>query len=75
MVTIISSQTQAVELDAIVSVTARAMEVLGSRENALRWLRTPMPALRGETPLSVLDSASGIHEVENILGRIEQGVW
>ena len=68
-------QLQAVDLDAIVTVTARALEVLGDREKALRWLRTPLSSLSGRTPLSMLNTSSGIVDIEDVLGRIEQGVW
>ena len=68
-------QTQAVDLNGIVTVTARAIEVLGSREKALRWLRTPIPSLSDRTPLSLLDTSDGIEQVAMVLGRIEQGVW
>ena len=36
----------------IVEATARAMEVFGSREKALRWLNTPLRSLGDRTPLS-----------------------
>jgi RNA recognition motif. (a.k.a. RRM, RBD, or RNP domain)/Protein of unknown function (DUF2384) len=72
---IATPQTHTVDLDGIVSVTARAIEVLGDREKALRWLRTPLPFLSDRTPLSMLDTADGIEDVEGVLGRIEQGVW
>jgi len=68
-------QTNVVDLNGIVSVTARAIEVLGDRESVLRWLRTPLPSLSDRTPLSMLDTTDGIEDVERILGRIEQGVW
>ena len=69
------ADTHTVDLDGIVSITARAIEVLGNREKALRWLRTPLPFLCDRTPLSMLDTAEGIEHVEGVLGRIEQGVW
>jgi hypothetical protein len=64
-----------VDLDGIVTVTARAMEIFGSREKAIRWLRTPLPPLSDRTPLSMLNTADGIERIEEVLGRIEQGVW
>jgi putative toxin-antitoxin system antitoxin component (TIGR02293 family) len=65
----------AAELSPLVNVTARAIEVLGSREGALRWLKTPVHSLRNQTPLSLLGTAAGIAEVEDALGQIEHGVW
>ncbi|MEO8661494.1 MAG: MbcA/ParS/Xre antitoxin family protein, partial [Bryobacteraceae bacterium] len=70
-----TAETPSVDLDDIVTVTARAIEVFGSREKALRWLRTPVPSLSDRTPLSVLNTAYGIEHIEEVLGRIEQGVW
>jgi len=59
----------------IVEVTARAIEVLGSRDKALRWLRTPVRSLGDRSPLSLLDKQDGIERVKDVLGRIEHGIW
>lgn len=59
----------------IVEVTARAMEVFGTREKALRWLETPVPSLGDRTPLSLLNTPEGLTDVMDALGRIEHGVW
>ena len=61
--------------DCIVDLTARAIEVLGNREKALRWLKSPVRALGDKTPLSLLTSAEGVTQVQDVLGRIEHGVW
>ena len=51
----------AVELvEPIVEVTARAMEVLGSREKALRWLKAPVRSLGDQAPISLLNTETGI---------------
>jgi putative toxin-antitoxin system antitoxin component (TIGR02293 family) len=62
-------------VDAIVDITARAIEVLGNRDKALRWLKAPVRSLGDRTPLSLLQSPDGIARVEDALGRIEHGVW
>jgi uncharacterized protein (DUF2384 family) len=59
----------------IVEVTARAMEVFGTREKALKWLNTPVRSLGDRTPLSLLDTPEGVVQVEDTLGRVEHGVW
>ena len=59
----------------IVEVTARAMEVFGTREKALRWLNTPLRSLGDRTPLSRLETPEGVVQVEDTLGRVEHGVW
>jgi putative toxin-antitoxin system antitoxin component (TIGR02293 family) len=63
------------QLGAIVQVTARAIEVLGTPEKALRWLKAPIRSLDDHTPLSFLSSPEGIARVEDVLGQIEHGVW
>ena len=63
------------EAKPIVEVTARAMEVFGTRERALRWLNTPVRSLGGQTPLSLLNTPEGVAQVQDMLGRVEHGVW
>jgi len=52
-----------------------AMEVLGTEEAAREWLRTPNPGTAGESPLSYADTEFGAREVENVLGRLDHGVF
>jgi len=59
----------------VADVTARAVEVFGTREKALRWLRSPVRALGDQTPISLLNTPEGMAQVEDVLGRIEHGVW
>ena len=61
--------------DAIVDVVARAMEVFGTREKALRWLRTPVRSLGDQTPISLVTDPEGLARVQDTLGRVEHGVW
>jgi putative toxin-antitoxin system antitoxin component (TIGR02293 family) len=61
-------------LEPLVRVIARAVEVLGTSEKALRWVNTPVRSLDDQTPVS-LSSPEGITRVEDALGRIEHGVW
>lgn len=56
-------------------VAARAEEVLGTAEKAGSWLRKPNRALGGLVPLAQLDTDVGAHQVEEILGRIEHGLY
>jgi uncharacterized protein (DUF2384 family) len=65
----------AVSMETLVDITARAIEVFGTREKALRWLKTPVRSLGDQTPLSLLGSPDGIVRVEDALGCIEHGVW
>lgn len=40
-----------------------------------RWLRRPLRLLGERSPLALLDSPTGVQLVEDILGRIEYGVF
>jgi len=50
-------------------------EVFENRDRFHAWLRHPVPALGGRTPLELLDTLYGIEEVKKELGRIEYGVY
>jgi putative toxin-antitoxin system antitoxin component (TIGR02293 family) len=54
---------------------ARAADVLGEEEDARRWLKSPARALGMVTPLVFAETEAGAREVENLLGRIEYGVF
>lgn len=53
----------------------RASEVLESEENARHWLTSPQFGLGGAVPLQFAESEVGAREVEDLLGRIEHGVY
>ncbi len=46
----------------------------GDRDGARQWLETPIPALENQRPLDLAKSEPGAREVEDLIGRIEQGV-
>jgi putative toxin-antitoxin system antitoxin component (TIGR02293 family) len=54
---------------------ARAEEALGGAESAREWLRTPARALGYVSPLEFAETEAGARETENLLGRIEHGVF
>lgn len=56
-------------------IAAQAAEVLGSEEKAAAWLQRPNRALGGRVPLELLDTDAGSRQVEDVLGRIEHGVF
>ena len=58
----------------IAFLVERAVQVLGSLENAQRWLDTSKRALGGVTPLVLAKIEPGAREVEDLLGRIEYGI-
>lgn len=59
----------------VVRIAVQASEVLGGKEQAARWLRAPNRALSGQMPLELLDTDLGSRQVEEVLGRIEHGVF
>lgn len=53
----------------------QATEVLGSAEKARRWLKSPNRALGGEVPFDLLDTDIGAHQVEEVLVRLNHGIF
>lgn len=53
----------------------KAVVVLESEENARRWLTAPQFGLGGAVPLDYAGTEVGAREVEDLLGRIEYGVY
>ncbi len=53
----------------------KTLEVLGDRDEARRWFAAPKRALGGRSPLEFCESEVGAREVEDLLGRIEHGVY
>lgn len=51
------------------------VEVFGSQDATREWLKTPNPGTATESPLSYADTEFGAREVENLLGRIDYGVF
>jgi putative toxin-antitoxin system antitoxin component (TIGR02293 family) len=39
------------------------------------WIATPLHALNGKTPISIMDTVYGMEEVRNLIGRIAYGVY
>jgi len=53
----------------------RAVAVFGREDDAAAWLVDPNVALGGEPPLALADTAPGARAVDDLLGRIEFGVY
>lgn len=56
-------------------IIARTEDVFGSREKAGIWLKEPNRALGMQPPLALLDTDEGARRVEDVLIRIEHGVF
>lgn len=54
---------------------ARAEEVIGDADLAKQWMQTPRSVFDGKTPLELASSELGAREVEDLLGRLEHGVF
>lgn len=52
-----------------------ATQVMETPENARLWLSTPKIGLGGAIPLEYAETEFGAREVEDLLGRIEYGVY
>lgn len=53
----------------------QAASVMESVEDGRRWLHSPQLGLGGAVPLEFAETEVGAREVENLLGRIEHGVY
>ena len=56
-------------------VVTLAQRVFNDADLAVRWLRTPNAALGGDSPLRLLRTGSGAALVEEVLQRIDHGVY
>lgn len=57
-------------------VFGRALQLFeGNAEAARNWLFTPRPALGGVVPLAMARTDVGAREVEDLIGRLEHGVF
>lgn len=59
----------------LLMVTSQAVDVLGSREAAERWLSTPAMALDQRKPIELLQSSEGTDLVKTLLTRMDFGVY
>ena len=47
----------------------------GDQDAAIRWLKTPQILLEGESPLEYAVTETGASEVQQLIGRLEHGVY
>src|SRR6266700_1907052 len=58
------------------SVFEQAVDLFeGDATNARQWLTTPKKALENQTPLAYSRTELGAREVENLIGRLQHGVF
>jgi putative toxin-antitoxin system antitoxin component (TIGR02293 family) len=58
----------------VVRIYALAVETLGDDAKAKHWLRRPLRQFGGRTPMEMLETDLGAHQVEVLLGRIGHGL-
>ena len=56
-------------------VVAHAEDVFDNNALALDWLKSPNRALGGAVPLELLDTDAGAQQVDEVLTRIDYGVY
>ena len=56
-------------------VLDHARAVFDNDQDAVAWFSIPNHALSGETPLSLMDTDAGVRHVDDVLTRIEFGVF
>jgi len=61
--------------EAIAEVLESAIKLIGSKDEAMRWLGTPVQALNYATPISLLGKPEGKDAVLAVLHRAEYGVF
>lgn len=59
----------------LVDLYALAADVMGSGEEAQEWMCTPKSALADRSPLQAARNVAGARSVEELLKRIEYGVY
>ena len=59
----------------IASLFDRALQVLHKQSRVQLWFKSPQKGLGGKTPLEYADTEPGAREVEDLLGRLEHGVF
>ena len=65
---------QADRIIKLAEVVARGEEVFGDLPRFEGYLRSTIPALNNQQPLSLLDASAGINQVLAAIGRIEHGI-
>lgn len=69
------NKTESERLLLLQQLVAHGVDVFEDQGKFNRWLRRPLPLLGGQSPLQLLDTASGFQVVDELLGRIEYGVY
>ena len=66
---------QSAKVISLEMLMAHGLEVFGGQQSFNDWLRDPVMELENQTPLSFLDTSFGFMVLEQLLGRIEHGIF
>lgn len=69
------SSSESDRLYRLIDLYSQAADVLGSLEAASEWMTGPALALADQTPLSYATNEAGAKRVEQLLTRIDDGVY
>ncbi len=69
------SQFQSEKVVRLEQLYAKAVATFEDEELAKQWMLAPVKALGEEAPLDYAETEIGAREVENLLGRLEHGVF
>ncbi len=69
------SQEQSGRTWTFAEILAKATAVLGSQEEAERWLERPAIGLDQRRPIDLLATPAGVRILEELLGRLDYGVY
>ncbi len=56
-------------------IMAQAVKLHRGKSGAARWMKSPVPALRGRTPLECAATLDGLREVESLLTHFNEVVY
>lgn len=59
----------------ITKVVAHAFSVFDDEEKVQKWLSAPNQALNNFKPIDLFDTPTGLNMVDQVLGRIEEGIF
>lgn len=62
-------------LSRVARIYRETVSFFGVETDALRWLKTPLPALENNTPLSLLDTDPGAGTVSKLLTQLAWGIY
>ncbi len=69
------TKVQAERLLLLQAVAAHGLAVFEDQGKFNRWLRRPLKLLQDQSPLQLLDTATGFRLIDQVLGRMEYGVY